>query len=191
MATRTAPQSQGSAHPLNAPYQAFETSDGWISVGAANQANWERLVDLLGRPELKSDERYVSNERRMENRQVLEAELTNSFRTRTSAEWLDHLEAGGFPAGPILDVAEMHRDPQAVAREMVITTQHPIAGEAGALGLPVKFSATPGAVRGPAPLLGQHTREVLREAGYDDPALEKMFARGDIAETRLSNSKPA
>lgn len=183
MATGTPPQAMGSAHPLNAPYQAFETADGWISVGAANQANWERLADLLDRQELKTDERFTSNDRRMANREVLEAELTRSFRTRTTAEWLDHLEKGGFPAGPILDVAEMHRDPQTIARDMVIRTTHPLAGEAGALGLPVKFSSTPGAVRRPAPLLGQHTREVLREVGYESAELEEMLARGDISET--------
>ncbi len=190
MATGTAPQAMGSAHPLNAPYQAFETADGWISVGAANQANWERLTDLLGRPELKSDTRFTSNDRRMENRDVLAAELTTTFRTRTTAAWLDHLEKGDFPAGPILDINEVHRDPQTIAREMVIELEHPTAGKSGALGLPVKFSNTPGSIRRPAPVLGQHTREVLRDVGYTDSELENLLARGDIAETPVINPEP-
>ncbi len=190
MATGVAPTAMGSAHPLNAPYQAFETADGWISVGAANQTNWERLTDLVGRPELKSDERFISNDRRMANRDALEMELTQTFRTRTTAAWLDHLESGGFPAGPILDVAEMHRDPQTIAREMVIRTSHPVAGEAGAIGLPVKFSDTPGGVQRPAPMLGQHTREVLREVGYDDEELENMQIRGDISGISFQDPEP-
>lgn len=184
MATGTAPGAMGSAHPLNAPYQAFETADGWISVGAANQANWERLTGILGRPELMADTRFLHNDHRMEHREALEAELTRTFRTRTAADWLERLEEGGVPAGPILDVAQMHRDPQALARGMVLRLPHPVAGEAGALGPPVKFSGTPGGVRGPAPLLGQHTREVLAEAGYGDAEIDGMLARGEAVETR-------
>ncbi len=184
MATGVAPRAMGSAHPLNAPYQAFETADGWICVGAANQANWERLIRRLDRRELEVDPRFGTNERRMENREELAAELTRTFRTRTTADWLECLEAGGVPAGPILDVAEMHRDPQAVAREMVLRLDHPIAGNVGALGLPVKFSGTPGGVRRPAPLLGQHTREVLAETGYGEAEIDRMLARGDVVEAR-------
>ncbi len=183
MATGEPPRAMGSAHPLNAPYQAFETADGWISIGAANQANWERLVDLIERPELKADPRFASNDRRMANREVLEEELTRTFKTRGTDDWLAHLEQGHFPAGPILDVGEMHRDPQALAREMIVRTEHPVAGEVGALGLPVKFSATPGSVRAPAPLLGQHTREVLSEAGFGSNEIDAMLERGDAAET--------
>lgn len=185
MATGEAPQAMGSAHPLNAPYQAFETADGWICVGAANQANWERLVRRLDRRELEADPRFGTNERRMENREALEAELTRTFRTRTTADWLACLEDGGVPAGPILDVAEMHRDPQAVARGMVLRLDHPVAGSAGAIGMPVKFSGTPGGVRRPAPLLGQHTREVLAETGYGEDEIDRMLARGDAVESRL------
>ena len=185
MATGEAPRAMGSAHPLNAPYQAFETADGWICVGAANQANWERLVRRLDRRDLEADPRFETNDRRMENRVALEAELTRTFRTRTTADWLESLEAGGIPAGPILDVAEMHGDPQAIAREMVLRLDHPVAGRVGAIGLPVKFSGTPGGVHRPAPLLGQHTREVLAEAGFGEGEIEHLLARGDAVETRL------
>ncbi len=163
LATGVAPGPMGSAHPLNAPYQAFATSDGWICVGAANQRNWERLLTLIDAPELGEDPRFRTNLDRMENRGALEQALNAILVGRSSAEWLDLMEAGGLPAGPVLDVRQMHADPQTRAREMVVAVDHPVAGEVETLGLPVKFSETPGAVRRPAPQLGEHTEEVLAE----------------------------
>src|SRR3546814_14611388 len=91
----------------------------------------------------------------MANREALEGELNRIFGTRTTDAWLAILEEGGFPAGPVLSIAEMHTDPQALAREMIVTTNHPVAGRVDTLGLPVKFSATPGGIAQPAPLLGR------------------------------------
>ncbi|MEO0622698.1 MAG: CoA transferase [Pseudomonadota bacterium] len=168
-ATGVSPEAMGSAHPLNAPYEAFETAEGWITVGAANQANWERLVEALGRPDLAADPRFATNADRMANRPALVEALTAVFGTATAAEWLTRLEAAGLPAGPVNSIAEMHADPHTAARAMVVETEHPVAGPTRAIGMPVKFSAPPPTPR-PAPVLGQHTEEVLREAGLD-PAL--------------------
>ena len=165
-ATGVDPDPMGSAHPLNAPYQAIQTADGYINIGAANQRNWERLVDLIGAPELASDPRFAHNTQRMENRGELEATLNAIFSAKPSAEWLAMLEEGGFPAGPVLSITEMHADPQTVARQMVPTQTHPTSGDVQCIGLPVKFTDTPGGVRGPAPTLGQHTDEVLAEYGF-------------------------
>ena len=165
LATGTPPGPMGSAHPLNAPYQAFETADGWICVGAANQRNWERMLALVDAPELAADPRFASNRDRMENRLALEAALNAVFARRGTEEWLAVMEAGGVPAGPVLDVAQMHADPQTRARDMVVPVDHPRAGRMETIGLPVKFSATPGGVRRPAPLLGEHTEGVLAERG--------------------------
>ena len=183
MATGVAPGPMGSAHPLNAPYEAFETGDGWITIGAANQTNWLRLLAVLGAEALADDPRFAHNRDRMANRAALVAALAPSFRTAGSEAWLARLEAGGVPAGPVLDVLAMQRDPQALAREMVVEVDHPRAGRMRTLGLPVKFSATPGRVHGPAPLLGEHSRAILREAGYDDEAIEGLIARGVVRET--------
>jgi crotonobetainyl-CoA:carnitine CoA-transferase CaiB-like acyl-CoA transferase len=183
-ATGRAPGPMGSAHPLNAPYQAFPTSDGWITVGAANQGNWRRLVDALDAPELRpkldEDPRFSTNADRMRNLEALTATLTPLFKRRTSAEWLRRLEQAGVPAGPVLEIGQMHADPQAVAREMVIETMHPTAGRVKAIGLPIKFSDTPGGVRRAAPLFGQHTREVLRENGFSDGEIEQLLEQGVI-----------
>jgi len=166
-ATGEDPEPMGSAHPLNAPYQAIRTADGHINIGAANQNNWLRLVEIIGAPELARDRRFETNSGRMTHRLELEEELNGIFSARASAAWLALLEDGGFPAGPVLSIREMHADPQAIARQMVPATQHPVAGHVQTIGLPVKFSETPGGVRSPAPTLGQHTAEVLAEYGLD------------------------
>ena len=179
-ASGLAPQPMGSAHPLNAPYQAFQTADGWITVGAANQPNWLRLVEVLKAPELAEDPRFRTNPDRMAHLAELEAALNAHFRRRSSAEWLALLEASGMPAGPVLDINQMHQDPQALARRMIVETDHPVAGPVKALGLPIKFSDSPGGSVSPAPLYGQHTNEVLLEHGFTAAEIEALAASGAI-----------
>jgi crotonobetainyl-CoA:carnitine CoA-transferase CaiB-like acyl-CoA transferase len=179
-ATGVPPAPMGSAHPLNAPYQAFQTQDGWITVGAANQPNWLRLVEVLGAPDLAEDPRFRTNPDRMAHLAELEVALTAHFRRRPSADWLERLEAVGMPAGPVLDINQMHEDPQALARDMIVETQHPVAGPVKALGLPVKFSDSPGGSVLPAPVYGQHTREVLLEYGFAAAEIDALAADGAI-----------
>ena len=180
LATGVAPGPLGSAHPLNAPYQAFETADGWITVGAANQANWVKLTEALEADALKTDLRFASNDVRMANLPALVAALAPLFRQRSSAEWLRRLEAAGVPAGPVLDVVQMQADPQTQAREMVVEVPHSRLGKTKTLGAAVKFSATPSGVRRGAPVLGEHTREVLREYGYSDADIDALVAAGVV-----------
>jgi crotonobetainyl-CoA:carnitine CoA-transferase CaiB-like acyl-CoA transferase len=180
LATGVAPGPMGSAHPLNAPYQAFATKDGWINLGAANRANWMRLVELLGRRDLAEDPRFKDNAGRMENRAALVDELTGEFAKRTSAEWLDALERARIPAGPVLDVLQMQANEQTLARGMVVETRHSRLGAVKTIGQPVKFSATPSSVRRGAPLYGEHTREVLREHGFSDGEIDRMARAGAI-----------
>jgi formyl-CoA transferase/CoA:oxalate CoA-transferase len=157
----------GSAHPSSAPYQAFQGADGkWFVLAAGAQHLWERLCKLIDRPDLAADPRYASNAGRVEHAQAIAAELAPIFGRRPAAAWITACEAEGIPAGPVNSLAEAYADPQAQARGMVVELTHATAGRHRVLGIPVKLSATPGAIRGPAPLLGQHTEEVLRELGY-------------------------
>jgi crotonobetainyl-CoA:carnitine CoA-transferase CaiB-like acyl-CoA transferase len=178
LATGVSPGPLGSRHPLNAPYQAFETKDGWINVGASNQKMYPMLCEILGRPELGQDPRFRKGEDRMANIEELIALLNERFRTRSTAEWLPLLEKAGIPSGPVLSVGEMLTHPQTVARGMVVGVEHPVAGEVKTIGLPVKFSQTPGAVHSPAPTFGQHTRSVLSEAGFSDAEIDDLVATG-------------
>jgi crotonobetainyl-CoA:carnitine CoA-transferase CaiB-like acyl-CoA transferase len=177
-ATGVSPEPMGSAHPLNAPYQAFATSDGWINLGAANQRNWERLATVIEAPELVADPRFQSNRDRMQNLAALEQQLAPIFKRRSTEEWLEALAAAAVPAGPVLSIAAMHRDPQALARNMVLDIQHPAAGMTKAIGFPIKFSETQGESDRPAPMLGEHSREILGQAGYTDEQINAMFSSG-------------
>lgn len=179
-ATGVSPTRMGTAHPLNAPYQSFATKDGWINVGAANQRNWERMLDCIGARELAEDPRFVSNAERMANLDKLVEILSEYFKTRESEQWLDMFEAAGVPAGPVLSIKQMHADAQVIARDMTPQTDHPVAGRVRTIGLPVKLSATPGGVVRPAPLLGQHSREVLAEAGYSDDEIAALLESGGV-----------
>jgi crotonobetainyl-CoA:carnitine CoA-transferase CaiB-like acyl-CoA transferase len=166
LATGIAPRAMGSAHPLNAPYQAFEASDGWIVVGGANQRNWARTLEALGAPELARDPRFITGGDRMAHLKELEAELSRRFRTRPAAHWLAALEEKGVPCGPVYDMLQALADPQTQAREMVVEVEHTTLGPVRTIGLPVKFSRTPGKVATGAPLYGEHTRAVLGEYGF-------------------------
>jgi crotonobetainyl-CoA:carnitine CoA-transferase CaiB-like acyl-CoA transferase len=180
LATGESPKPMGSAHPLNGPYQAFETADGWVNVGGANQSNWERIARTAGLPELIDDPRFKTNGDRMANLKELEAVLTEQFRKQPSAYWLQRFEEEGVPAGPVLSISEMLEDPHVAARGMVTTVNHPTEGEVRTLGLPVRFSDTPGKVSRAAPLYGQHSREVLAELGYDTADIDRLVEAGAI-----------
>ena len=173
----------GSAHVLTAPYQAFEASDGWINVGGANQANWERVAEVLGHPEWREDPRFKSNSERMAHRDELVTRMNAVLRTRTRAEWQAAFDAAGVPAGPVHTVGEALSHPQTLARGMVVTLEHPQAGATRALGCPIHFSATPTQISRPAPLLGQHSRELLKEFGYTDAQVNTFLSKNAIAES--------
>ncbi len=179
-ATGVSPVPMGSAHPLNAPYQAFETADGWITIGAANQANWLKLLSALEAPQIGEDPRFKENPGRMENLAELVKVLAPIFKSRTSADWLARLERAGVPAGPVLDIAAMHRDPQTLARQMVLKVPHSRLGETETLGHPVKYSLTPAGIARGAPLLGEHSREILSEHGYDEKEIDQLIAAGAV-----------
>jgi crotonobetainyl-CoA:carnitine CoA-transferase CaiB-like acyl-CoA transferase len=178
LATGSSPGPLGSAHPLNAPYQAFPTADGWITVGAANQRNWLKMLGALQATELADDPRFARNDGRMANLRELVETLNPLFRQHTTAYWLELLEVVGVPAGPILDVSQMHRDPQAQAREMVCVVEHSREGAVETIGHPVKYSETPTHIKRGAPLLGEHSRSILAEHGFEGDEIEELIRNG-------------
>jgi len=180
-ATGHSPGPSGSAHILSAPYQAFRAKDGWLTIGGANQPNWERLARVLGAPEWLTDDRFRTNADRMKNLEALVPLMNATLEQKTVKQWIALLEAEGVPCGPINSIGEMAADPQTLARDMVVELDHPRAGRTRALGLPIKFSATPGRVARPAPCYGEHTREVLGEFGFSAEEIEALFAGGAAA----------
>ena len=174
------PGPNGSAHQISAPYQALPTSDGYITVGGANQRNWERLCRAIGRAELISDPRFEVNAGRMANRPALESTLGETLKTQPMAHWLSILEAAGVPCGPIYDISQVYADPQVIARDMVVEVEHPTAGTIRNVGIPVKFSETPGNIRRPPPRFAEHTAEVLAEFGYTMGEIDTLRDRGIV-----------
>jgi crotonobetainyl-CoA:carnitine CoA-transferase CaiB-like acyl-CoA transferase len=185
-ATGQSPGPIGSAHILTAPYQAFSASDGFVNIGGANQANWERIADVLGHGEWRDDPRFATNAARMENREALETLMNAVLITRTREEWIAAFDAAGVPAGPVHSLGEALSHPQTLARGMVADLVHPDAGATRALGCPIHFSRTPTRIDRPAPLLGEHTRELLREFGYADGEIDMFIDEGVVAATTPS-----
>ena len=171
----------GSAHILTAPYQAFPTKDGWINIGGANQSNWERIVKVIGRPELAADARFRTNNDRMKNLSALTPLIAEALKARSSGDWIREFEDAGVPVGPVNKISDMLADEQVKARDMVVEVDHAKAGRVKALGTPIKFSGTPGEVQRAAPLLGEHTRGILRELGYDDVRIDALVREGAVS----------
>jgi crotonobetainyl-CoA:carnitine CoA-transferase CaiB-like acyl-CoA transferase len=160
-ATGTRPPRIGQAHRGSSPYQCFATADGHITLGASQQHFYAKLCEIVGLPELVTDPRFLTVADRVAHNDALVALLADQLREKPSSHWLAALEAAGIPAGPVLHYDEVFTDPHILAREMVARTEHPITGPFQTLGVTVKLSDTPGAVRLPAPRLGEHTSEVL------------------------------
>ena len=171
------PTPLGNRHPSISPFSSFTAQDGHIIVGAGNDRLWTKLCNILKKPELLTDSRFDNNSNRTAHVKELTEILNEVFSKKTIAEWMTVLEEAELPCAPINTVDKIVNDPQIKAREMIVEVEHPVAGHLKMAGLPIKMSATPGAVERPAPLLGQHTAELLKEIiGWDEAKTAKFFA---------------
>ena len=175
------PTALGSAHRMNAPYQAIRCADGYITLGAANERLFRRLCEVLGHAEWTGMAEFADNASRVRNRAALAERIEAITSQQPRSHWLALLEANDIPCGPINDYAQVFADPQVVARQMVVETEHPTLGRLRTLGSPIKLSATPPDVCRRAPLLGEHTDQVLAEAGYNEREIAALRQSGVVA----------
>ena len=171
----------GSAHASVVPYQAFKARDGYFMVGAGNERLWETFCEALGASEWADDPRFDSNEKRVARRRELVRMIEERLQARTCDEWVEAFGAAGLPTGPINNVRDVFSDPQVRERGMIEEIEHPTGRKIRLVGVPVKFSETPGAITAPPPLLGQHTEEVLRGLlGLTSAEVEQLRKEGVV-----------
>ena len=180
-ATGVAPGPLGSAHPLTAPYQAFQTKDKWITVGASNQNTWLKLIDALGAKELQENEKFNSNANRMKNLTELTEILKKELVKKTAEEWLKLFDEKGLPCGPINTVTEMFEDPQTIERKMIVDVKNTKAGSFKAIGMPIKFSETKVEDTKESPTFGQHTKQILLDHGFKSEEIDSLMKQGVVS----------
>ncbi|MBM3358953.1 MAG: CoA transferase [Betaproteobacteria bacterium] len=181
LATGEPPGRIGNAHPNIVPYQPFKTRDGDIILACGNDNLFRKFCEVAGCQHLVADARFATNAKRVENRDALAAQLAEIFRSRTTREWCDALEAAGVPNGPINNLEQVFAEPQVAARGMRIELDHPLAGKLPLIASPMKFSDTSIEHRLPPPTLGQHTDEVLRGLlGVSEAEIARLRAEGVV-----------
>ncbi len=174
------PGQAGNDHPTAIPTGVFETRDGHINIAATGDAIYERFCNVMGHPEWMTDEAYATSAARSANRDAMNAEINAITRTRTSREWIETFNAAGVPAGYIYSIDQVFEDAQVQHLGMAAPVHHPELGDIELVAQPIKMSESAFAVRTPTPALGEHTREVLAEAGYDPEAIEELAEAGVI-----------
>lgn len=188
-ATGRAPQPQGNDHPLLVPYGLYQTGDGSMNIAVASESIWERLAHAVGRPDWLTDARFADNGARAAHREELRVQLEGALAARPTAEWVTSLNEAGVPCGPVLNIQQVFADPQVQHMGLAAQLSHPTAGEICVTGLPVTLSQTPASIRTAPPLLGEHTREVLGEAGFEAQEIDRLLANGVVHSHQVPNPK--
>ena len=180
-----------SAHPSLVPFQVFEAADGWLVVGCAKEKFWVRLTEVIGRPDLAADERFLTFADRQRNADLLLPMLENIFRTRTVSEWLEPLYAAAIPCGPVNDVAQALREPHTLARGLLLGTEHPTYGTLRQLASPVRVGSAPPVYRR-APRRNEHFQELLAGIlGYDEATISRLRREGAFGAASAGTSAQA
>lgn len=180
---RIVPTPSGTAHPIVAPYQVFRCADGRMAIGGANQANWERIADVLGHPEWKTDPRFDSSEIRHSNRKILAALIEEVLASDTLASWLERFDAASIPAGPVNDVGQALEHEQARAVRMVVDVEGPEGKTMRALGLPILFNGTTHVAKSAPPRVGEDSADILREFQFSEEEIDKLVSSGAVFQT--------
>lgn len=177
LASGVVPKRYGNAHANIVPYQVFRSQDGHVILAVGNDSQFAKFCEVAGSPELASDARFARNSDRVRNREIVIPILEDILRSRPTQEWVDALEPKGVPCGPINNIAQVFENPQVKHRGMRVEVPHPLAGTVPLVASPMKFSETPIEYRIPPPLLGQHTREILRDLlEIEDAVIDRLAA---------------
>lgn len=174
LASGDVPQRIGSAHPLIVPYQDFEASDGFINIAAGNDNLWKKFCTATDLNDIADDPKFATNPKRVENRDEVVAIVSKKIKTKTMQEWLDILNDEGVPCGPIYTVDQIFKDPQVLAREMLVEIDHPKCGKIQVIGSPIKLSETPAEITTHPPMLGEHNSSILQEFGFSEEDITKL-----------------
>ncbi len=180
-ATGIIPKRKGNSHPSIVPYETFETSDGWINIGVANDKFWDSFCKIIDRLDLKSDPKFARASDRVKNRLELLPIIKSILKKNTKAYWINLLEQAGIPSGMIKNVGEVCDSEQLVGRDMVINMHHPIAGNIKNIDSPLRFDDRNDEIHLAPPVLGQHTREVLtNQLGISANQINLLVEKGAI-----------
>lgn len=174
------PSPFGSMHRRNQPHGAFKTQDGYLCIAADQQHHWKTFCELVGLEHLVDEPRFATNNDRLHNRPALQEAMEAALASKTSVAWNDILAAAGVPCGPVYRYDQVFHDPHVQHRQMAVEVDHPKAGRITITNTPLKLSQTPGEVRLPAPVLGQHTDEILQRLGYDETMIAQYHQEGVV-----------
>jgi crotonobetainyl-CoA:carnitine CoA-transferase CaiB-like acyl-CoA transferase len=175
------PTATGTRHRRSAPYQAYRTQDGYVTVGAGNEKLWQNFCrQVVERPDWLVDPRYALPAERLAHADALERDIEAMFASASTAHWVDRMEAAQVPGGPVYGYDQTLADPHVAARKMVVEVEHPTIGRMKMLGLPIKSTGELTEIRRPAPTLGQHTAQIMAELGYSGNAVGALFEAGVV-----------